>query len=97
MGKGGSPHPTIAKREKLRLDRAATARRGAPSQYDGPQVRRMRRSIREGIAMQAMNVGVKVGSYVSRLALAAAFSVAAGSALAEPKTNLRTRRSRRAA
>ena len=46
--------------------------------------------------MQAMNVGVKVGSYVSRLALAAAFSVAAGSALAEPKTNLRTRRSRRA-
>jgi hypothetical protein len=39
---------TIAKREKLSANRAAAARRAALSQYDGPQVRRMRRSIREG-------------------------------------------------
>jgi glucose/mannose transport system substrate-binding protein len=39
--------------------------------------------------MQALNIGVKLGSRVSRLALAAALSVVAGAGVqAEPKTNL---------
>jgi hypothetical protein len=45
--------------------------------------------------MQAVHVGAKL--CVSCLALAAAFSIAGGTALAEPRTNLRTRPSRLAA
>jgi glucose/mannose transport system substrate-binding protein len=39
--------------------------------------------------MQAVNAGVKVGSSISRLALAAVLSLAAGASVqAQPKTNL---------
>jgi hypothetical protein len=83
---------TIAGREKVLLNRAATARRGALSQYDGLRSAQCEDPSGKAIAMQAVKIGAKLCD--SRGAIAAALVVAAGatgagSAFAEPKSKLR--------